>query len=205
MGNSRQKHAENGVQCEQSANAQPSCIVEDRPESNTLTRANYNSKKRICLIGDSIINGIQEKGLSSRHNTRIRRCPSDTTKDLVDHIKPIARKRPDLVLIHFGTNDITKSVNTEEYMQKVIDYLHKESPNTDSVVTLCTRKFDQPSHDKKIAGCNNVLKGICARNNLQYIDNSSIDESCLGIKKLHLNRKGKSYLANNLKHFIHDI
>ena len=68
-----------------------------------------------------------------------------------------------------------------------------------------SRRFDQPGHDKKIAACNNVLKGLCARNNLQYIDNSNIDESCLGIKKLHLNRKGMSYLANNLKHFIHDI
>ena len=189
LGNSRQKHTERGVHCKQSANAQPSCIVENRPESNTLTRGNYNSKKRIFLIGDSIINGIQEEGLSSKHNTRIRRCPCDTTKDLVDHIKPIARKRPDLVLIHFGTNDITNSVDTEEFMQKVIDYLHKESPNTDISVSLCTRRFDQPGHDKKIAACNNVLKGICARSNLQYIDNSNIDESCLGIKKLHLNRK----------------
>ena len=205
LGNSRQKHAEKGKPREKSANAQPSCIIEDWPESNTLTRANYNSKKRIFLIGDSIMNGIQEKGLSSRHNTRSRRCPGDTTKDLVDHIKPIARKRPDLVLIHFGTNDITHSVDTDEYMQKVIDYLHKESPNTNIAVSLCTRRFDQPGHDKKIAACNNVLKGICARNNLQYIDNSNIDESCLGIRKLHLNRKGTSYLANNLKHFIHDI
>ena len=167
--NSRQWHAENGVRCEQSVNAQPSCIVENRQESNTLTRANCNSKKRILLIGDSIINGIQEKGLSSKHNTRIRRCPCDTTKDLVDHIKPIARKWPDLVLIHFGTNDITNSIDTEEFMQKVIDYLHKESPNTDIAVSLCTRRFDQPGHDKKIAAYNNVLKGICAKNNLQYI------------------------------------
>ena len=90
-------------------------------------------------------------------------------------------------------------------MQKAIDHLRKEAPNTDIAVSLCTRRFDQPGADKKIASCNKVLKDICSRNNLRSIDNSNIDESCLGIKKLHLNRKGTSYLANNLKHFIHDI
>ena len=197
----QQKQVENEVQCEQAARSN-----EDGKRSNTARKAaNDNTKKRIFLVGDSIVNGIQEKGLSTKHNIRIRRCPGDTTKDLVDHVKPIARKQPDLVLFHFGTNDITNEVNTEEHMQKAIDHLRKEAPNTDIAVSLCTRRFDQPGADKKIASCNKVLKDICSRNNLRSIDNSNIDESCLGIKKLHLNRKGTSYLANNLKHFIHDI
>ena len=34
------------------------------------------------------------------------------------------------------------------------------------------------------------------------IDNNNINESCLNRGKLHLNRRGSSYLANNFKKFI---
>ena len=87
-------------------------------------------------------------------------------------------------------------------MHKAIDHLSKEPPYADIPVSLCTRRFGQPGVDKKIASCNKVLMKKLSRNNLRTIDNSNIDESSLGIKKLHLNT---SYLANNVKHFIHDI
>ena len=53
--------------------------------------------------------------------------------------------------------------------------------------------------------CNKILRDAASKNNTYVIDNKSIDESCLGMKRLHLNRKGTSFLANNLKNFIDDI
>ena len=46
---------------------------------------------------------------------------------------------------------------------------------------------------------NNKLRAFCDENNIDFIDNSNIDESCLGKKGLHPNKKGKSYMA---RHFI---
>ena len=66
-----------------------------------------NQRKRVFVLGDSIINGIEEKGLSKKHNVRLRKFPGDSTEDLLDHVKPVARKKPDLIVIHFGTNDTT--------------------------------------------------------------------------------------------------
>ena len=37
---------------------------------------------------------------------------------------------------------------------------------------------------------------------MSFIDNNSIDRSCLNKGKLHLNRRGSSYLANNFKKFV---
>lgn len=51
-----------------------------------------------------------------------------TIKDLVDHVKPIARKQPDMVLFHFGTNAITNAVNTEEHMPGGGGYLLPGAP-----------------------------------------------------------------------------
>ena len=37
---------------------------------------------------------------------------------------------------------------------------------------------------------------------LVFIDNGNIKESHLGMKKLHLNRKGNSFLAKNLLNYL---
>ena len=107
-----------------------------------------------------------------------------------------------MILVHFGTNDVTNGTNTEEEMQKAVDHVQNESPETNIVISLCTRKNDKPGLNNKVTKCNEILRNICARNNLNCIYNSNIDDSCLGMKKLHLNRKGSSYLANNFKRFI---
>ena len=162
-------------------------------------------RKRVFVVGDSIINGIEEKGLSKKHNVRLRKCPGDTTEDLLDHIKPIARKKPDLVVIHFGTNDTTSGKDTKENMQKAIDAIREESPGTEIAISLCTIRKDRQGIEKKVTSCNKILRDAAFRKDTYVIDNKNIDESCLGMKKLHLNRKGTSFLANNLKNFINDI
>ena len=149
------------------------------------------------------MSGLNEKGLSKKHTVKVRSYPGDTTKDLTDDIKPVMRKNPDLVVIHFGTNDITKNgVNTKGNLQDTIDYIYKHSPQTNIVISLCTIRMNKPGLLKKIHARNIIIKDVCTRNNLKWIDNSNLDETCLGAKKLHLNRKSCSYLANNLKKFI---
>ena len=82
------------------------------------------------------------------------------------------------------------------------DYVHNHGPDTDIALSLCTLRNDKPRVQKKISSRNNIIKEVCKRNKLEWIDNSNLDETCLGVKKLHLNRKGCSYLANNIKKFI---
>ena len=189
-----------GKQHKQSSNEGQDISEQGAPKSR-----NSSKRKRIFLIGDSIINGINENGISSTHHISVRRCPGDRPRDLVNHVKPIVRKKPDMILVHFGTNDVTNGINTEDEMQKAIDHILNESPETDIVISLCTRRNDKPGLNNKVTKCNEILRNICVRNNLNCIDNSNIDESCLGMKKLHLNRKGSSYLANNFKSFLNGI
>ena len=61
---------------------------------------------RVYVVCDSIVSGLSEKGLSKRHTVKVRSHPGDTAEDLADDIKPIMRQNPDLVIIHFLTNDI---------------------------------------------------------------------------------------------------
>ena len=113
------------------------------------------------------------------------------------------RKIPDLVSIHFGTNGITNNeVNTKVKVQETIDYMHKNGTQADVAVSLCTLRKDKPRLLKILSARNNIIKGICRKNNLIWIDNSNLVVTCLCGKRLHLNGKGCSYMANSVKKFI---
>ena len=55
---------------------------------------------------------------------------------------------------------------------------------------------------ENIVSTNNRLKMYCKGKEFFLIDNSNIDASCLNKSKLHLNRKGTSYLAKNFRNHI---
>ena len=71
-----------------------------------------NRRKRVFIIGDSILNGISEHGLNKNHDVKVRSHSRPTSQDINDHIKPIIRRKPDLIIIHAGTNDLAKGYNT---------------------------------------------------------------------------------------------
>ena len=83
----------------------------DSPETRTVDKVTTNheqSSKRVIIVGDSILNGINEKGLSRNGNiVKVRPHPGVTSEDLIDHIKPVSRRKPDIVVLHIGTNDLT--------------------------------------------------------------------------------------------------
>ena len=47
-----------------------------------------------------------------------------------------------------------------------------------------------------------MVRNFCRQKNVNSISNDNITEGHLGIKKLHLNRKGNSIFAKNLLNFI---
>ena len=49
----------------------------------------------------------------------IRFHPGTTTEDIVDFIKPVIRKKPDAVIIHAGTNDLTDGTNAMKQVRKI--------------------------------------------------------------------------------------
>ena len=66
------------------------------------------------------------------------------------------------------------------------------------------KRFDRNAIDD-IERINEKLKRWFTGKGLTFIDNNNISESCLNRGKLHLNRRGSSYLANNLNKFIESL
>ena len=69
------------------------------------------SKKKIVLTGDSMVNGISEKGLSVNHKVKIVNFPGGTREKILEKLDIIIKEKPDDLIAHDGTNDITYNVN----------------------------------------------------------------------------------------------
>ena len=93
---------------------------EEHEKSPKQTKS--KERKRITIVGDLMLNGIFDEGMQKHHNITIKRHPGATTRDKVDYVKPVIRKKPDCMIIHAGTNDLTniEGVNTIENFKMII-------------------------------------------------------------------------------------
>ena len=78
------------------------------------------SGRHICIISDSMVKHITGPGISKNDQVQVKIHPGATTEDIIDYIKPTIRQKPDIVIIHSGTNDLTKDVNTMSRVRKVV-------------------------------------------------------------------------------------
>ena len=65
---------------------------------------------------------------------KVRSHPRATTGDFIDYVRPTVRKKPNLIIIHSGTNDIENNVNTLQKIGKVISSI-KEYDTNDNIKT----------------------------------------------------------------------
>eukprot|EP00112_Aurelia_sp_Birch-Aquarium-sp1_P003980 Seg1450.32 transcript_id=Seg1450.32/GoldUCD/mRNA.D3Y31 product="hypothetical protein" protein_id=Seg1450.32/GoldUCD/D3Y31 len=162
-------------------------------------------RKKITIIGDSILNGISEFGLKRKHNVKVRAHPGASMQDIKDHIRPVIRGKPDCVVIHAGTNDLTKNVDTQEMIRDLVEESKQESPTTKIVLSSLTIRKDvknNPGIEQKLHKLNLKMKNLAKELSIGWMDNSNIDTSCLGFSMLHLNKKGNALLAKNFINLI---
>ena len=72
---------------------------------------NKKNEKKIVSIGDSIMNGISEEGLSVNYKVKIVNFPGSTCEKILEKLDDIIKEIPDDLMVHVGTNDITNKVS----------------------------------------------------------------------------------------------
>ena len=72
-----------------------------------------NTSKKVLVIGDSMVKQFRsDKLYSSDRSIAIMKHTDCSSDDMVNYMKPVARKMSSILLIHVGRNDLTKNVNT---------------------------------------------------------------------------------------------
>ena len=159
---------------------------------------NSASKKEIIIVGDSMIKHVNGREVSRDNSVKIRCHPGATTDDIIDYVRPTARKKPDMIIIHTGTNDIQNKVNTLQKVRKVITTIKEIDVNNEIQIAFSSviHRNDQ-DFEEEIKEINRKLENLCKGKGIKFINNTNIDGSCLNRSKLHLNKSGTALLVKN--------
>ena len=168
-------------------------------------------KKRIEIIGDSMLNNIDETkegvNLTKSQNTRIYPHSGLTSLDMLDLVKVSARRQPEAVIIHVGSNDLNdpeQEFDTIKNLETTFQHLRNESPETEIAYSTILHRYDQRRNlEPTINQLNAKAEELCKIYNVAVIKNDAIDGSCLGQKLWHPNSRGKCILASNWHHYVH--
>ena len=159
---------------------------------------NINQTKNFLIAGDSLLYGDDEQPLSNKYNVKVRCFPGATISDMFDYLnylKPLFKNNPEIVIIHIGTNDSTKS-SSRELLDKMLElksFISSNLPTSKVIISSPVLRTDNGKAMLTLKNLNKLMKEL----KINIIDNDNIKEQHLGRKGLHLNGKGTSRLAMN--------
>ena len=174
----------------------------EKPKSDNIKiKSSGDRKTKIMVAGDSLVKYLQREELSSKkNNVKVITHPGSTTEDMLDYIKPIARRKPDTLIIHTGTNDLTNGVNTMKKNRKLVKVVREIEESEKIKIGFSSVNFcrDKDLEDERNE-VNMKLKKYCEGKGFVFIENNNISESGLNNSKLNLNEKGTNILTQNIE------
>ena len=159
----------------------------------------------MLIAGDSMIGGLADDRMSKKYNIKIRSHPGATNIDMLDHLKPLLRKKPDHLILHTSTNDaVERSTSADDIYDRLIDLkeLAESSVPAIKVSLSCpTLRHDDGMANAKLVQVRNRLK----RSGLCIIENDSIIYDDISKKGLHLKTSGTRNLAANMIAYMRSL
>ena len=163
------KRAMKATKTTESESSQSKQRKSDGGKANYILEQN-EARKLVYLVGDSLLKGIHERGLTKKHNVKVEANGGATTRDIIDHIKPVLRRAPDTIILHRGTIDLTSSVSTIEQMEEILKIAKQESSTTKIVLSSVVTRADHAGIKKKVIKLNSKLRTFCNENGITLID-----------------------------------
>ena len=166
-----------------------------------------NTKKdRTLLVGDSIIKGIQERGLQS---TTVKCIRGAKVKNIKDNLKDTDIKHYETIMVHVGTNDCSSDAEQKDATKEfktMVEYIKTENPTTKIIISSVCPRADNADNNQRGRRLNDDLKSLARDELCSYVDNDgnflrhngTIDETNLNNYKLHLSSIGTRNLLGNL-------
>lgn len=154
------------------------------------------ANKKCVVLSDSMFNGIHEKNVSKEgREVKIKYVSGAKVNDLTAQIYEVENSKPDVVVIHAGTNNapfMTSNQIVDELLTLKNDILKVHKCKV--IISTPITRNDDGKASYTIRNVNNHLKQL----KVALMDNSNISAQDLGKKGLHLSKRGKSKLAKNL-------
>ena len=172
---------------------------------DVINNNNHEWPPNTCLIvGDSILNNLDESKLSKRNiPVKVRSFSGCTIEDMYCYIRPLLRKKPSHIILHVSTNDAPNK-SADDILTGILllkTFILKQLPGVNIIISEPTTRCDNPRAKVTIRNLNAKLHQL----NILMVDNSNIDVDQIAKKGLHLNKWGSSRLAMNFLSLIRQL
>ena len=178
---------------------------------NTTRRPSTNQRRnspRTLLIGDSIISGVNKKGLI--RNMECLSIPGGTIYSLTNKLEIFDISKFSNIIITIGGNDAADKANLDSFYVDFNNLIKSTKLiNPQLKIFLCS---SSPRGDTDVTDINNVILQLCQENNLSFIDiNASFyDQKKNELKyhfykprdSIHLSRSGTKRLLGSINEHI---
>ena len=83
------------------------------------------------IVGDSMIAGLREAKLSIGRKVKVLFFPGAKMNDFYHYLVPLLKKKPDNIILHFGTNGAPYKNEDEIYkeLKSIKDFINKRYPS----------------------------------------------------------------------------
>ena len=142
----------------------PNKLPATNPQSRPRQRRQFQQSK-ILIIGDSIIKGINERGL--KNNVLCHGISGGSVDNVVDQIQLYDLQNFSTIIVHVGGNDISDDRDPEVLEDKFDQlFVHIRNKNPDCKIIACTIC---PRGDCTVSDFNNLLSSLCKEHGIQVV------------------------------------
>ena len=128
------------------------------------------------------MNGIDQHSLSNESFKVRAKNHSGATTDICDLLKPEIRKKPHVIIIHGGINDLTNNSKSLENYKRMAELVRSKLPNCKLAISNVVTRKDKNEINEKVETFNIKLSKFCKKNKTDITDNKTLDDSCLNYK-----------------------
>ena len=107
-------------------------------KKNDVTPTEKTNKKTVVIVGDSIVRNVPSRSLNQslkEYFSVVKWFPGATTQDMKDYIKPTISRKPDMVTLQTGTNDLKSNQNPSDIANEIVS-LAKNIKNCGTEVSI---------------------------------------------------------------------
>lgn len=169
----------------------------------------HQDSYRTLIIGDSIVSGINRKGLTNK--VECQSVPGATIDTVIDKLQIFDISKFDRLVVYVGGNDSSRKSDLdleyfEEKYQQLITFV--KNSNSSCKLFLCT---SCPRGDTDVTDINEVIMRLCRSNKLTCIDtNADFYDKKNQLKhhfykprdSIHLSRSGTKRLLGTIDHHL---
>ena len=149
-------------------------------KKNDVTPTDKSRKKTVVIVGDSIVRNVPNRSLNQslkEYFSVVKSFPGATAQDMKDYIKPSIARKPDMVVLHTGTNDLKSNQNSSDIANDIFN-LAKNIKNSGTEVSILSSLIPRGDRlSKKKKKVNKELQEKYTAENFAFILHKSINIS----------------------------